>query len=54
MPEVLKVILYLVAAACFALSAFRITSGRNAPRIDLIALGLLAWVLVPLLELVLD
>lgn len=54
MDDVLKILLYLIAAACFALAAFRITSGRNAPRIDLIALGLLAWVLVPLLELVLD
>lgn len=54
MNDVLEILLYLIAAACFALAAFRVTTGRSAARIDLIALGLLAWVLVPLLTLVLD
>lgn len=43
----LDVILYIVAAVCFALAAV----GVNA-RVGLVALGLLAWVLVPLLNTV--
>jgi hypothetical protein len=42
----LWLILYIVAAVCFTLATF------NVPvRINLIAAGLLAWVLVPLLTL---
>lgn len=38
-------ILYVVAAVCFALAAF----GVLVERVNLLALGLLAWVLVPLI-----
>lgn len=41
----LNVVLYLIAAICFALCALNI-DGR---RVNLIAVGLLAWVLVPLI-----
>lgn len=40
-------IAYVVAAACFALAA--VNAGH--PRINLLALGLLAWLLVPLVTL---
>lgn len=42
------VICYIVAAVCFALAAINVP----ATRVNLIALGLLAWVLVPLSEVV--
>jgi hypothetical protein len=38
-------ILYIIAAICFALAAF----GIVASRVNFVALGLFAWVLVPLL-----
>lgn len=41
----LDLILYLIAAICFGLAAFGV-----AARVNLLALGLLAWVLVPLLH----
>ena len=44
MPTVLALTFYIVAAVCFALAAF----GAPLGRVNLIALGLLAWVLVPL------
>jgi len=50
--KTLYLILYVVAALCFALSAFGVGHGdaRMANR-SLVSLGLLAWVLVPLVEL---
>jgi hypothetical protein len=41
----LTVVLYLIAAICFALAALNV-DGR---RVNLVAVGLLAWVLVPLI-----
>jgi hypothetical protein len=41
-------ILLIIAAVCFALAAF----GVATPRINLVSLGLLAWVLVPLIAAV--
>jgi hypothetical protein len=38
-------ILYVIAAVCFALAAFGVATNR----VNLLALGLLAWVLVPLI-----
>lgn len=43
----IDLVLYLVAAIMFALVAFGVSA-----RINLVALGLLAWVLVPLLHAV--
>lgn len=40
----LNLILYLLAAVCFAAAALNV-----AARINLVALGLLFWVLVPLI-----
>lgn len=40
----LAVVLLLIAAVCFGLAAFGVGG-----RVNLVALGLLAWVLVPLL-----
>lgn len=48
----LYLILYIIAAVCFALAAlvqYRPPTQPTATRINLIALGLLAWVLVPLI-----
>lgn len=43
----LYLFLYIIAAVCFLLAAF------NAPvKVNLVALGLLAWVLVPLIAAV--
>lgn len=42
--HIITLILYVVAAACFAAAALK--KGR---RVNLLAAGLLAWVLVPLL-----
>ena len=39
-----NVVCYLLAAVFFALAALNV----NSPRVNLLALGLLAWVLVPL------
>jgi hypothetical protein len=44
--NVLYLILYIIAAVCFVLAAFTVAAH---PRINLIALGLLSWVLVPLI-----
>ena len=44
--NVFYLLLLIVAAVCFGIAAF---SSRQ-PRINLVALGLLAWVLVPLLQ----
>lgn len=43
----LYLILLIVAAVCFALAAL---GAVVHPRLSLLALGLLAWVLVPLIE----
>jgi len=43
----IDLVLYLIAAVLFALAAFGIGG-----RVNLIALGLLAWVLVPLLHVI--
>jgi hypothetical protein len=42
----LYLVLYIFAAVCFALSAL----GVVPPKVQLLALGLLAWVLVPLVQ----
>ena len=42
--ELLTVVLLLIGAVCFALAAFGV-----AARINLVAAGLLSWILVPLL-----
>lgn len=39
-------LLYIVAVASFALAVSNVTS-KHVNRINLIALGLLAWVLIP-------
>lgn len=44
--EILILLLLLAAAVCFGIAAF----SRNQPRINLVALGLLLWVAVPLLQ----
>lgn len=44
---VLFVLLYLLAGVFFGLAA-----GRVASKLDFVALGLLAWVLVPLIQAV--
>ncbi len=48
----LYLILYVIAAICFALSAFagEQVGSRVGTRFNLLALGLLAWVLVPLIQ----
>ena len=43
--ELLVVVLLLIGAVCFALSAFGV-----AARINLQSAGLLAWILVPLIS----
>ncbi len=47
--NIVKLILLVAAAILFALSTFNVPS-----RVNLIAGGLLAWVLVPLLDLATD
>jgi hypothetical protein len=42
----LDLVLYLLAAICFGLAALSVDA-----RVNLLAVGLLAWVLVPLLAL---
>lgn len=44
----LNLILYLITAICFGAAALNVAAGR----VNLIALGLLAWVLVPLIATV--
>jgi len=46
--DTLELVLYIIAALCFAAAAFGFR--RRANSIDLVAAGLLAWVLVPLLS----
>jgi hypothetical protein len=46
--KTLYLILLIIGAACFAVAA---AGGTIHPRINLMALGLLAWILVPLIEL---
>lgn len=41
-----NLILLILGAVCFLLSAIRIPS---VAKVDLVALGLLAWILVPLI-----
>lgn len=45
--KTLDIILYVLAAFCFFLAAI----GVNHERVNFLALGLLAWVLVPLITL---
>jgi hypothetical protein len=47
MSDVLKFILLLLGAICFLLAA---ANAPVPPRVNLIALGLLLWVLVPLVS----
>lgn len=53
--DTLYLILYIIAALCFAVAAFGVqpvgdaTRSNVVSRINLVALGLLAWVLVPLI-----
>lgn len=44
--EILFLLLLLVGAVCFGAAAF----GRAFGNVNLVALGLLAWILVPLIE----
>lgn len=44
--HILIIILLIGAAVCFAVSAFAVAKTR----VNLLALGLLLWVLVPLLQ----
>lgn len=51
--KALYLILLVIAAVCFALAAFELGRNRDS-RVNasaLLAAGLLAWVLVPLIEL---
>lgn len=45
MLAIICLILLIAAAICFLLAAFNVTS-----RVSLVALGLLLWVLVPLIH----
>jgi hypothetical protein len=45
--EVIYLLLYIIAAVCFGLGAF----SPAVVRFNLVSAGLLAWVLVPLLHL---
>lgn len=49
MPNVLAFICYLIAFGCFLVAAFASASPRTS-RVNLIALGLAAFVLVPLVD----
>lgn len=44
------VVMFVIAAVCFTLAALSI----GHPRLNLLALGLLAWVLVPLVAILSD
>jgi hypothetical protein len=44
---VLYVLLFLAALVCFLVAAF---APRQPPRVNLVALGLAFWVLVPLIR----
>lgn len=43
---VIYLLLLIGAALCFGFAAF----GRSTPKVNLVALGLLLWVLVPLIQ----
>jgi hypothetical protein len=45
--RILDIILLLIGAVCFGIAAM----GKPVGRVNLIALGLLAWILVPLIGL---
>ena len=47
MPAALAFLCYLIAFLCFLAAAF---VAERLPRVNLIALGLAAWVLVPLVN----
>lgn len=47
MPAVLAFVLYLVAFVCFLIAAF---AHDRVTRVNLVAAGLAAWVLVPLIN----
>jgi hypothetical protein len=47
MPEVLAFLCYLVAFLCLLAAAF---AADRLARVNLVALGLAAWVLVPLVD----
>ena len=42
--RIINIVLLIIGAACFALSTFGVKA-----RVDLVPLGLLAWILVPLI-----
>lgn len=44
--RIIYLLLYIVAAVCFGIAAF----ARNQPRFNLVAAGLLAWVLVEVIQ----
>lgn len=46
--KTLYLVLLIIGAVCFAVAT---VGGTIHPRINLLALGLLAWILVPLIEL---
>jgi hypothetical protein len=46
--KVLYLILFIIAAVCFAFAA--LAGDRVPPRVNLIALGLLSWVLVLVIQ----
>ena len=53
--DTLYVILYILAAVCFVIAAFAVSTATTATntlvtRVNLVALGLLFWVLVPLVQ----
>lgn len=48
--ETIYFLLYLVAAICFALAAFRGDRVFDRWTVNLVALGLLSWVMVPLIH----
>jgi hypothetical protein len=53
--DTLYLILYIAAAICFLVAAFAVTATaaattRVTARVNLVALGLLFWVLVPLIN----
>jgi hypothetical protein len=47
MPDVLEFLLYVVAFVCFLIAAF---APERVSRVNLLGLGLAAWVLIPLAE----
>lgn len=49
---VLYVLLLIGAVVCFALAAFNVRVGAARRTVDTIGLGLLLWVLVPLIQMI--